>query len=68
MERNIKVYHYKRGEDFQCHIRILEDGLVIFEKFKYPTNSSNELIEKLMDDAEKEALKLFDEKKYANNS
>lgn len=53
-----KIYKYSRGEKFQCQVRIV-DGLVIYDKVTYPFNTTNEVITRLMDDAEREALKLY---------
>lgn len=55
--KDIKIYRYNRGEKYQCQVRIVE-SLVIFDKIVSPPSTPPEVIAKLMDDAEREALKL----------
>lgn len=55
--KDIKIYRYSRGEIYQCQVRIVE-GLVVFDKVVAPPSTTAEVLSKLMDDAEREALKL----------
>lgn len=60
--KNIKIYKFSRGEKYQCQVRIVE-GLIVFDNVVAPVNATPEVIAKLMDDAEREALKLFNKDK-----
>jgi len=55
--KDVKIYKFSRGEKYQCQVRIVE-GSIIFEHVIYPVNAAPEVISKLLDDAEREALKL----------
>jgi hypothetical protein len=57
MASEIKMYEYKRGETYSCRVAIKEDGSAVFTNIKYPPDTPNEVIERLLDDAEREALK-----------
>lgn len=63
MEKDIKIYRFSRGEKYQCQVRILADGLAIFENIVSPPNATAEVVAKLIDDAEREAMKLHNKVK-----
>lgn len=60
--KDTKIYRYSRGEKYQCQVRIVE-GLIVFDKVTCPPNTTPEVMSKLMDDAEREALKLYSAEK-----
>lgn len=52
----IKGYRYTRGDAYACDVMIIDGEHVIFDNLKYPSTASIDLIDKLMDDAERHAL------------
>jgi hypothetical protein len=57
MSRNIKIYRFSRG-DFGCDVAVIEDEHTTFSNIKVPPNTDPEVEAKMIDDAEREALKL----------
>jgi hypothetical protein len=49
---------FRRGEKYQCRVKVIEGDLVFFDKIISPPNTPPDVLAKLMDDAEREALKL----------
>lgn len=59
VDTDIKIYEYKRGEKYKVLVRVVE-GLCIFEKITCPSDATVEVQEKLLEEAEREALKLHE--------
>ena len=59
----IKIYKYTRGVEYSCHVIIIDGMHATLDKITYPSNASLEVIDKLMDDAERFALKRYAEEK-----
>lgn len=59
-----KIYRFSRGETFQCVISIDESGLCVFDDIKYPVKTTEEVIELLVSEAEREVLKMENSSKY----
>lgn len=54
IQKNSKVFRYTRGDKFSCLVVINSfTDTVMFERIVYPSNVSDAVIEKFLDDAEK---------------
>lgn len=60
----IKVYRFSRGDKYSCDVTINE-GTVIFSNIVYPSNTTDEVKQKLLDDAEREAMKMYDDEEQS---
>lgn len=56
------VYRYTKGDKYSCVVCINADGHVVYGEVKYPLATTDEVIDKLMDDAERWALLMYDKK------
>lgn len=61
--KDIKIYRYMRGDTYSCLVTLINKEHVIHSEIKYPATASTKVIDKLMDDAERAALKKYEEKK-----
>lgn len=60
-----RVYSVSRGEEYSCLVVVEGDDAVWFRNVKYPASATDRMVETLLDDAEREALKLFRQEKEA---
>lgn len=68
--RNIKMYRFTRGE-YSVLVSVVENEHVTFSQMKFPKTAPPETQARLLDDAEREALKLHNakvEKKWLNST
>lgn len=63
MSKDIKIYEYKRGDKYSCKVSIINNDTILFSDIKYPANTTDEIIERLLNDAEKAAFKQHGDKK-----
>lgn len=54
-----KSYRYSRGDKYSCIVTIINGDNVVFSNIKTPPTATSEVKAKMLDDAEEEALKLF---------
>lgn len=55
--RNIKMYRYTRG-NYSVLVSVMEDEHVTFSQMQYPKDTPAETQSRMLDDAEREALKM----------
>lgn len=65
LHNGIKVYKFSRGEKFSCYVSITADEHISFTEIVMPVNVEKEVQVKFLDDAEREALKIFNAEKSA---
>jgi hypothetical protein len=59
---DIKMYRFSRGEKYSCQVTIINDSNVIFSKVVVPPKTPPEVQARLLEDAEKQAIKLHNAK------
>lgn len=57
--KDIKIYRYSRGDEYSCTVVVINGEHIVFDNIKYPATASVAVVEKLLDDAERESLKHF---------
>lgn len=62
LKDNTVVYKFSRG-DYSCHVAIVNGDSVIFSNIKYPDGTSDNVVERMLDEAEREVLKAFNAEK-----
>jgi hypothetical protein len=61
-KEDIKMYKFSRGEKYSCQVSIINDTTVVFGKVVVPAMTPPDVQARLLDDAEKHALKLHNTK------
>jgi hypothetical protein len=61
---NIKIYKYSRtnkelGKTYSCHVSIVDNGHIVFSDINVPTGTPNDVVIRLMDNAEIDVLKAY---------
>lgn len=54
-----RVYAFSRGELYKCTVIIMGDDIVVFKDIIAPAGTSDQILNTMFDDAEREALKLY---------
>lgn len=57
--KDIVIYKYSRGEKYSCHVTIINGETVVFGNIVTPPNTPDEVTNKMLDDAELEAMKEY---------
>lgn len=59
--KDISIYIYNRGPDYSCKV-VIQNDHTTFRDMKYPVGTDPEIIHRLVDEAEREAMKLHAKK------
>jgi hypothetical protein len=57
--KDIVIYKYSRGDKYSCHVTIINGETVVFGNIVTPPNTPDEVTNKMLDDAETEAMKEY---------
>jgi hypothetical protein len=60
----IKIYKFTRtnaklGKTYSCHVSIVDNGHIVFSDINVPVGTPNDVVIRLMDNAETEVLKTY---------
>ena len=62
MSNKPRIFRYTRGE-YSCDVSVVNEETLVFDNLKFPPETPSEVVEKLMDYAERQALKLLQDKR-----
>lgn len=57
--KDIVIYKYSRGPDYSCYVTIINGEIPVFSNIIKPPTATDEVVAKMLDDAEEEAMKEF---------
>ncbi len=62
MADNSTVYRFSRGAKYSCLVAVVNNGEhITFSDVVYPVNTPEDVVSRMLDDAEKEAIKAYNE-------